>query len=220
MIDIHSHILPKVDHGSSSLEESLRQLKTADRFGVSSIICTPHFYPFKESIDRFVSRRDKAFSELSAANNTDIKLYKGAEVRLTTGLGNNKKIRKLTIENTNYILIEMPSSSWDNMLLNEIINLQSMGLTVIIAHIERYSPIQVQKLEGLDVLAQINAYSLYSPLQALRIHRYNKKNMINFVASDTHIYNYLITYRALKRSRFFLGSLYDKFMDNASKLII
>ena len=219
MIDIHSHILPKVDHGSSSLEESLRQLKTADKFGVSCIVCPAHFYPFKESIDRFLSRRDKAFLELSAANNTDIKLYKGAEVRLTTGLGNNKKIRKLTIEDTNYILIEMPFSSWDNMLLNEIVNLQSMGLIVIIAHIERYSPIQVQKLEGLDVLAQINAYSLYSPLQALRIRRYVKKGLINFIASDTHIYNYLYSYRTLKRSRFFLGSTYDKFMANASKII-
>lgn len=195
-------------------------MKTAYKYGVSSVVCTPHFYPFKESIDRFLSRRDKAFLELSAANNTGIKLYKGAEVRLATGLSKNGKIHKLTIGDTNYILIEMPFSSWDNMLLNEIVNLQSMGLTVIIAHIERYSPIQVQKLVGLDVLAQINAYSLFSPLQALRIRKYIKKGLINFVASDTHIYNYLFSYRALKRSRFFLGSLYDKLMDNASKLFI
>ena len=110
MIDIHCHILPRADHGSSSLEDSLKQLKTAKKFGVSSIVCTPHFYPFNDSIDRFISRRDKAYDELSDVNDTGVKLYRGAEVRLTTGLSRHRKIRKLAIENTNYILIEMPSS--------------------------------------------------------------------------------------------------------------
>ncbi|HOD93030.1 MAG TPA: hypothetical protein PLT91_05345 [Clostridia bacterium] len=220
MIDIHCHILPKADHGSYSLEDSLKQLKTAHKYGIKSIICTPHFYPFNDSIDKFLTRRDKAYDELSAVNDTEIKLYKGAEVRLVTGLSKQKKIKKLAFENSNYILIEMPSSIWNNMLLNEIANLQSIGLTVIIAHIERYSFRQVQKLMALDVLGQINAYSLYSPVQAWRIRKYIRKSMVDFIASDTHIYNYFLTFRFLKKSRFILGSSYTKFMDNAAKLIV
>jgi len=220
MIDIHCHILPRADHGSSSLEDSLKQLKTAKKFGVSAMVCTPHFYPFNDSIDRFISRRDKAYDELSDVNDTGVKLYRGAEVRLTTGLSRHRKIRKLAIENTNYILIEMPSSIWSNMLLNEIVNLQSLGLNVIIAHLERYNPRQVQKLMALDVLAQVNAYSLFAPVLGWRIRKYIRESMVTFIASDTHIYNYLITYRALKKSHFILGSSFNKFMDNAEKLLI
>ncbi len=219
MIDIHCHILPKADHGSSSLEDSLKQLKMAKKYGVSSIICTPHFYPFNDNIDNFLIRRDSAFNELSSVNDTGIKLYKGAEVRLATGLSQHKKIRKLAVEGTNYILIEMPSSIWNNMLLNEIAKLQSLGLVVIIAHLERYSPKQVQKLMALDVLAQVNAYSLFAPIHNWRIHKYIRASMVNFIASDTHIYNYIITFRTLKKSRFILGSIFNKFMDNAAKLL-
>ena len=220
MIDIHCHMLPKADHGSSSLEDSLKQLKMAKKYGIASIICTPHFYPFNDSIDKFLTRRETAFNELSEANDTGIKLYKGAEVRLATGLSQNKKIRKLVIEDTSYILIEMPSSVWNNMLLNEIAKIQSLGLTVIIAHLERYSPKQVQKLMALDVLAQVNAYSLFTPVLAWRTRKYIRNSMVNFIASDTHIYNYMLTYRALKKSHFILGSTFNKFMNNAARLLV
>lgn len=220
MIDIHSHILPKADHGSHNLEESLKQLITASKYGVKGIVATPHFYPFNDSIEKFLKRRDKAFDELSAANSTGIKIYKGAEVRLTTGLSSLKHIKKLAFENTNYLLLEMPSSTtWNNILLNEIIKLQSLGLTIIIAHIERYSSNQINKLMEFDVLTQINAYSLFSPIKWFRIRKYIKSNVVTFIASDSHIYNYFFAYKYLKKSHNMIGSKFNTYMNNAKNIL-
>lgn len=219
MTDIHSHILPKADHGSSKIEDSLKQLKIAAKHGVKTIVATPHFYAFNDSIDSFLLRRNNAYDSLCLANDTDITIVKGAEVRLVSGLSKFARIKELAIENTNYLLIEMPSSIWTNMLLNEIVNLQSLGLNVIIAHIERYSFKQMQKLFYLDILTQINAYSLFDPFQKRKIRKYIRKRLIHFIASDSHIYNCGLAYNCLKKSQVVLGSNYNYYMDNAKSIL-
>ena len=64
IVDFHSHILPNADHGSDSLETSLKQLLLAKEFGVKRIIATPHFYPHRHTLQAFLARRNKAFEEL------------------------------------------------------------------------------------------------------------------------------------------------------------
>lgn len=219
MIDIHSHVLPKADHGSYSIEDSLKQLKTAAKCGVKTIVATPHFYAFNDNIDNFLVRRDKSFYSLSLANDTGITILKGAEVRLVSGLSTFSGIRKLAIENTDYILIEMPSGVWTNMLINEIVLLQALGLNLIIAHIERYSIKQMQNLLKFDVLTQINAYSLFNPIQNIKIRKYMHKGIIDFIASDSHIYNYFLAYSSLKRSQNIIGSSFNSYMENAKTML-
>ena len=57
MIDWHSHILPKIDDGSRSLEETLELLKMLKSQGINTVIATPHFYADDESVESFLSRR-------------------------------------------------------------------------------------------------------------------------------------------------------------------
>jgi len=58
MIDFHSHILPKLDDGSSSSDESCKLLRCLATQGVESVVATPHFYADNESVERFLARRN------------------------------------------------------------------------------------------------------------------------------------------------------------------
>jgi len=79
MIDIHSHLIPGVDDGSQSLEESLSLLKQAEQDGITELITTPHFMKngeFRMKAPELVQR----FSELKQAYKGPIKLHLGNEL--------------------------------------------------------------------------------------------------------------------------------------------
>ena len=67
MIDFHTHVLPCVDDGSQSMEESLAMLSAMREQGVTTVIATPHFYANDDSIDSFLARRDGAYASLASA---------------------------------------------------------------------------------------------------------------------------------------------------------
>ena len=62
--DFHSHILPGIDDGSASLQESIAMLKMEAEQGIRHVVATPHFYPRHDSPERFLSRRDDAEARL------------------------------------------------------------------------------------------------------------------------------------------------------------
>ena len=66
MIDLHTHILPNVDDGSSSLEESLALLRMLASQGVTLTAATPHFYATSDTPEQFFRRREAAWKQLSA----------------------------------------------------------------------------------------------------------------------------------------------------------
>ena len=63
--DIHSHILPDVDDGAKTLEESLELLKALKEQGVTAVLATPHFYPQEDNLIEFTQKCDKAFDLLN-----------------------------------------------------------------------------------------------------------------------------------------------------------
>ena len=63
MIDFHTHVLPSVDDGSSSVEESIRMLKSMEAQGVKKALLTPHFYAYQTDVESFYLKRESA-SEL------------------------------------------------------------------------------------------------------------------------------------------------------------
>jgi len=219
-IDLHSHILPKADHGCASIEDSLKQLNAAKKNGIETIVATPHFYAFNDSISMFIARRDKAYEDLCTVNDTGVKIVLGAEVRLTSNLFALHELKKLAIQGSDCILLEMPRRTWDNTILDAVLKIQSVcELNVIIAHIERYPKKEALKLFNLGVLAQINAYSLYNLATRHNIMEYIKQGYIQFIGSDSHIYNTSIAYRCLGMSLKNMGRYTDPMMDNAKKAL-
>ena len=64
MLDIHSHILPGVDDGSKSLDESVKILEMMKEQGITDVIATPHFYAFRENLDEYIKKIQNSYSQL------------------------------------------------------------------------------------------------------------------------------------------------------------
>ena len=197
MKDLHSHILMGIDDGSKSLEESLEILKKAEQAGITDIVLTPHYIK-NSKYDANNQKKEKLLNELSKearALGINVKLYLGNEVFIDNDIIKliaSKKIAK--INNTRYILIELPMSSELNNALEIFFDLIRHGYIPILAHPERYTYIQkdVSKLDKfleIGVLLQGNYLSLYGKyghgsLKVLK--KLLKQKKIHFLASDIH----------------------------------
>ena len=161
MIDFHSHILPKVDHGSNSLETSIKQLELAKKYGVTDVVATSHFYPQSNCDSAFLDRRDAAFDLLSEkAGEMGVNLLLGAEVLMCNAIHSHPQIDRLCIRGTNILLLEMPFANFETDYCRSIFNLISNGYEVVMAHADRYNPSWVEETLEAGAKLQLNASSL------------------------------------------------------------
>ena len=93
IIDFHSHVLPGIDDGSHSLEESIAMLRMEAEQGVSHVIATPHFYPRHDTPEDFLRKRREAEillrEEMEKHSNLPA-LSVGAEVYYFPGISNSE----------------------------------------------------------------------------------------------------------------------------------
>ncbi len=192
MIDFHSHILPGMDDGSQSIEESCAMIRMQAEQGIKTAIATPHFYANSESVESFLARREEAFESLRKhlpENAPEIRL--GAEVRFYQGISRLKELEKLRIQNSKLLLLEMPMMRWDESTLRELTELSSRSrIEVVLAHVERYLPLQdldiLEKIRQRGVLMQVNANFFLSLRTRRRALSLLKKGYLQFVGSDCH----------------------------------
>lgn len=191
-LDFHTHILPGIDDGSRSVDESKLLFDMLASQGVGTIVATPHYDPNNESVERFLERRRDAFlkmSEVCADEMPNVRL--GAEVAYYPGISRLEGLSELCVEGTKFILLEMPESKWSQYTLNEIANLSTLrGLVPVIAHVERCVGYQDKSiLEWLcqnGVLIQINAsfvINLSTRWYALRL---LSRGVVHLIGSDCH----------------------------------
>lgn len=156
MTDLHTHILPGMDDGANSVEESLAMLQMEADQGVNRVALTPHFYSVKEDVPSFLSRRDAAYKELLAGleGRACPELILGAEVAFMPGISDVPDLDKLCYEGTRILLVELPMTSWTDDIFRQLHRLESnRGLMPMIAHIDRY--IHCQKKEQLERLLEM-----------------------------------------------------------------
>ena len=192
MIDWHSHVLPQMDDGSKSVEESVALLKMLSEQGVDTVIATPHFYADDESLGSFLKRREDSYKRLlGELPEQDLKLLLGAEVGYYSGIGCLDGLERLCIEGTDLLLLEMPFARWTSYMVREIAELASRGtVTVVLAHIERYI-----KLQGMDFIDELSAYGVLMQVNAsFFVRRATRRTAlklcsngkIQLIGSDTH----------------------------------
>jgi len=201
-IDFHSHILPHIDDGAKDIETAIKILEESFRQGVDGIVATPHFKGNEEDVLPFVDNRQKILEEVEKrAKELSVeipKIYYGAEVAVSPGLSEFTNLRSLCIENTDYILLEMPYSYWYDAIFDEIYKIiVKRGLIPVIAHIERYfikktNKEQYSKLFVMDIVLQFNAVSFCSFNSRKRVKNIMKDNYeLPFVlGSDCHDLGY------------------------------
>lgn len=193
--DFHSHILPKIDDGSSSLEMSIEMLRMEAEQGIKHVVATPHFYAQYDSPRKFLERREESKQQLlkEIEKHDDFpQLILGAEVYYFSGMSEVESLTDLTIGNTKYILVEMPMSLWTDSMYEELYKIYARrGLTPIIAHIDRYiSPFKTyftsERLEELPVLVQANASFFQHRLTNKKAMRMLREDNIHLLGSDCH----------------------------------
>ena len=140
MIDFHSHILPAIDDGSQSVEESLEMLRALKAQGVDTVIATSHFYATHRSPESYLQRRNAAFETLKQVLTDDCpRIILGAEVLYFPGISRISSLESLCTEGTNLLLLEMPFTSWSESMIAEVNEMaRSHRVQLIMAHIERY----------------------------------------------------------------------------------
>ena len=146
MIDFHNHIIPNLDDGSKSIEMSLEMLKEAQSQGITDVINTVHFqhpkmYAKNTSYD-FVINEVKKMEEIAKFNNIDIKIHAASEVFFQFNLIEILDNPITTFGNNKYMLIEFQTLHLPKGYEEELFKLQLKNITPIIAHPERYRPIQ------------------------------------------------------------------------------
>lgn len=144
MTDTHTHILPGMDDGAATVEESLRMLRKCRAQGVKTVVLTPHFYPEIESASSFLERRAKAFEQLQAVVSSNLpRLVLGAEVSWCAGLEAMDRLEELTMGTSGCLLLEMPYMAWTEEQINSVMNLINGGRVMpVLAHVERYLHMQ------------------------------------------------------------------------------
>ena len=198
--DFHTHVLPSADHGSSSIETSLFQLKSAEKCGVSRIVATPHFYPHKESVSAFIAKRDQSFKALEPYIPESVDLCLGAEVLFCGNIENIPDVEKLCINGSNIMLLELPFAAFDVNELSSLGVLVDRGIEIIIAHAERYSSDIIDECLDYGATLQINASSLVSLDR--KVQEWLDMGVVSAMGSDIHGKNkraYKIFTKAVKK---------------------
>ena len=160
LCDFHAHILPGADHGSSSCENSRRQLELAKECGVSRIVATPHFYPQRTSVSDFLRRRDAAYAALDSVLPETIDVVPGAEVLLCENMEKLPDLHKLCIGKSNIMLLELPYTDLGSGYLYTVPAIIERGIEIVLAHAERYEHSYVNEFVSFGAKIQINASSL------------------------------------------------------------
>lgn len=133
-IDMHNHLLPGMDDGSSSLHETERMLSWYASHGFDIVVATPHYESATHG--QWSTQFQLVYPEVrELANEHGIRVVAGAEMRLTPTILRDD-IR--TIGETRYVLVDFPSGVWPFYAEESIYRLQTYGYSPILAHPERY----------------------------------------------------------------------------------
>ncbi|MBR4720630.1 MAG: hypothetical protein IK057_02580 [Clostridia bacterium] len=230
MIDFHSHFLPNVDDGAKNLPESLEMLRLSKASGVDTVVSTSHCYAFhgSKSITHFLEKRKTAYSLVCDAIKSEKDAYPkivlGSEVHLVKNLSTFPELPLLCIENTDYILIEMPFGKWKDEDFEEIYRIKNLGLKPIIAHIDRYFEFseKFSELFSLNLLYQANAESFISHSNRKKLLELFETDSLHILGSDMHNLSsrppcFAEAYRIIEKK---FGTPYSHYIDTASQRIL
>lgn len=192
MIDFHSHILPQIDDGSKSVEESCRMLEALAAQGVDLVALTSHYYASHRTPEAFLERRQAAFERLQPHLTDEMPFVRlGAEVLYFRGITNMQELPLLRLEGTRLLLLEMPFATWSEGEIREVIDLcRSAEFVVLMAHIERYTKFQKaavwDRLLAEGAIMQTNADNLLPFLNQRRVSRMIRDGRIHVLGTDCH----------------------------------
>ncbi len=196
LIDIHSHILPQVDNGSVSMEQTKNMLKIAYEEGITYIIATPHYSVGCRNADK-----EELYNKLKAVRAEAEKI----DENFTIDIGNEvyysediiehlRKEKALTLAGTRYVLVKFAGTDTYETIKTGIHRLLIYGYFPILAHVERYDCLY-RNYEGIYDLIHLGCY------MQMNIASFNRKitdkrmafcmnlikyDLVHIISTDSH----------------------------------
>ena len=238
MIDLHSHIVFDVDDGPKSIDDSRALLEEAYAQGVRTIVSTSHRRKgmFETPEDK-IAANFKAVQDLAQDIAPDLRILYGAEIYYTSDILDkleNNRIPKLN--DTRYALIEFSMNTPYREIHNALTNVLMLGITPVIAHIERYDALEnnekrVKDLINMGCYTQVNSSSILKPklfgdtykFMKKRTRYFLEKDLVHVVASDMHNLDsrppYMKEAYEIVSKKYGLDKARELFMLNPEKII-
>ena len=218
MVDIHTHVIPNIDDGSRSFEESYIMLEQASEAGFTDVISTSHYLEgHYEADDKERNTWIQSMNKVLKENNVKLKLHIGSEIYISQNLIKLIKQKKAsTLANSKYVLFELPMNNNIKYLNEMIFEIKALGMIPVIAHPERYSYVQEDpnmliNLIQQGALFQANYGSIierYGKQAQKTVKKLLKANMIHFFGTDSHKKNGI--YSKMNEIMIELGKILDK----------
>jgi len=204
MIDIHTHITPNVDDGSSSIEMSMGMLRSEVTQGVNKVFLTPHSFAFETKRPEVVYTKMRKVQEIAAAEGIPLQIYQGCEIytyrdKMGRILRDLQDEKIPSMNGTRYVMTEFDVYEGDiedaKYCLGRYLG---KGWIPIIAHAERYcwtfaSVENIRILKDMGCLVQVNYYDLdEEPNDDIRMcaQELLKAELVDMMGSDAHRLNH------------------------------
>ena len=196
IVDLHMHVVPGIDDGSRSIEESLQMLNLVAKEGVTDVFCTSHNGYCQEDGERYLTSFLRLQDAISQAK-INVQIHKGCEI-LCAGEYTDDIIYGLdigafsTLGNSKYVLAELYSDTKPSEALSIIKKLTDNGYKPIIAHMERnynITSLMVRLLIQSGALIQVNAFSFIDEADGEireRARELLRNKHVHFIGSDAH----------------------------------
>ncbi|MGN0335377.1 MAG: CpsB/CapC family capsule biosynthesis tyrosine phosphatase [Lachnospiraceae bacterium] len=196
MIDIHSHVLPRMADGAKDEQESLEMLKMAWKCGITHMIATPHsHYKKGNASSEQIKSAVRHMQNVLEQEGIPLKLYAGNELFYTHNiLEKVKNGEVLTLADSDYVLLEFSVDAEKNRIRNAVYEFYNHGFLPIVAHVERYQVFLkdqdfAEEILEMGAYFQVNMGSL-GEHAGWRTRHFVKglirNDMLHFIATDAH----------------------------------
>ena len=195
-VDIHSHLIPGIDDGVKTIDDSIFLLRHLEGLGFKKVITSPHVMAdgYNNSAETIINGRDKV-REAIKANALSIEFDSTAEYNIDDAMYGRIEKNELLPFGKKYIMVEMPFLAKPPIMADIVYKLQIAGYNVILAHPERYPYFHendfesYESLKDRNMLFQINLGSLsgiYGKAAKFTAEKMINQNMVDFVGTDLH----------------------------------
>ncbi len=200
LTDMHSHLIPGIDDGAKTLDDSISLVRKLKEIGYKKLITTPHIMSdFYRNTPEIINKGLLLVKEELKRQNIDMPMEAAAEYYLDFDFNGKIKNEQMLTFGDNLLLMEVSYLNEPDNLDGVIFELQTSGYKVILAHPERY-PFwynnfnRYETLKNKEVFFQINVNSLtgyYSPGAKKIAEKLIDLGMVDFIGSDCHHTNHL-----------------------------
>jgi protein-tyrosine phosphatase len=193
MIDLHSHLLPGIDDGSRTVQQSVDTLRRFVDFGIRDVALTPHLRAGEIPTrgEEIIERRDLLLVEVRQQAPPGIGLHPGFEIMLDAPLGAYPlKDRRFALAGSRYYLVEFPMSIGGAPATAAIGQIVQAGVVPLVAHPERYHACTIRDFRSwvsLGAVLQVDATSITRPtIRGDMGRKLIQEGLCHILAADNH----------------------------------